>query len=92
MKLNISEDKITGEIIGASGDACSNATIDGAIQNNNAYFIILFSGGCCGGNEMEFIGSFNEDKSTLVGTLEPVGIPVGNCTLWFADVAATRRK
>ena len=92
VRLNLSEERITGDYVGASGSACSNATIDGTIQDNNTYFVISYHGGCCGGNEMEFIGSFNEDRSALTGTLEPVDIPVGSCTLWFADVTATKRE
>lgn len=92
VRLNLTEDQITGEYIGASGNACSDATINGTIQNNVVYFVIYYSGGCCGGNEMEFIGTFDGDKSMLTGTLEPVDIPVGSCILWFADVTATRRE
>ena len=90
IQLDIDGEVITGEYLETSSGACSEATIAGTTIGDAAQFTITYFGGCCPDNQMEFNGTFNADKTSLSGTLEPVGTPV-SCTLWFADMTGTRR-
>ncbi|WP_041622656.1 hypothetical protein [Oscillatoria nigro-viridis] len=88
--LNQNESKLTGNFIAASSNACKQAQISGTVQNNQVNWVINYTGSCCKNAQMRFEG-VRRSAEVIEGKLTPVGTP-SNCSLWFADVTATKRR
>jgi hypothetical protein len=89
--LNQNESKLTGNFIAASSTACKEAKISGSVQNNKVNWVINYTGSCCKDAQMRFEG-VRRSAEVIEGKLTPVAGTSSNCSLWFADVTATKRR
>lgn len=93
IQFELNSNSLKGNIVGArgSGNPCSEATISGEVVDRKVSYVVHYTGRCCHNEKMTFTGSVSEDASTLFGKLKPVGIPTGDCQLWFADIRGYKR-
>ncbi len=89
--LTHNDPHLVGELLEATGNACSKARISGTVEGYQVTWIIHYTGSCCRDAEMQFEGNVNIDGTMMEGNLTPIGTPPPNCELWWAELIATKR-
>ncbi|AFY80839.1 hypothetical protein [Oscillatoria acuminata] len=80
--------ELSGRILNAEQNACSDAEILGMVEGNRVTWTMYYTGSCCSGGMMRFEGVMVSPER-IEGTLVPAGSSLPNCTLWSANVVAT---
>jgi hypothetical protein len=97
--INLIQNKsvITGKLIEASSDSCSDAEINGKIVDNNIDWTLTYTGNCCPGTKSSYSGkvSYNLDslwgeQIKIVGNVKPLTTPPPDCNLWIGDIEASK--
>jgi len=73
-------------------DACTETAIEGTIlEDNQVKWTMNYSGACCPGQQITFVGNYDPQANTLTGSFSPLGTPPTDCRPWFADVTGSQR-
>ena len=94
VRINQAQERLTGELIGATGDVpnvCSDARLSGTINGTEVNFILQYSGACCRNERMTFSGTYDPQHQTIMGKGEPINVPTMDCNLWFSDFTGAKR-
>jgi hypothetical protein len=79
--------ELSGRILNADPDACSDAEILGTVEGNRVTWTMYYTGSCCAGGMIRFEGVMVSPER-IEGTLVPAGSSPPNCTLWSGNVVA----
>lgn len=87
---------ITGNLVGADRDGCSEGKIEGKIVGNNIEWTQEHTGSCCPNAKSTYQGNidfgsnaFFIGKTKIVGEVKPLTTPPENCNMWFASFEAS---
>ena len=93
MELNQANYELSGNIFGATSNACTRAKIAGRAAGTQFHLNVLYTGPCCRNGEMIFRGEVDQSSGYPVirGKLEPLRPPpVTGCWLGWSSVVGTR--
>ncbi|MBW4681399.1 MAG: hypothetical protein KME19_14980 [Microcoleus vaginatus WJT46-NPBG5] len=80
---------LSGQFVKTNPNACKETSISGTVEGNKVNWTVLYTGWCCRGATMKFEGVLRS-PNIVEGKLSPLGSTPRNCTLWWADVVATK--
>lgn len=95
IRFTLEGNKLSGEHLWleTKDDNCgiNDLELSGTIIGNEFELIFEFLGNCCKGTKSRFEGEM-VSENRLIGKIEPLGLPIGECANGWATFIATREK